>query len=308
MKNNQVSASFIRRWLLFIKERFPFASHIPLIAFVFAANALVAYTSLTLSPAIGKSEILGLLLIILVFLHLRIFDEIKDYDTDKLAHPHRPLARGLISKKEATMVAYAIILLELILAALLHRAALVGIICVICYSLLMYKEFFVREWIRKKLVFYAVSHSVISGIIALFIFSCVTERYIYQFPPIFGLFVLANMLLSNIYEFSRKTFAQQEEDELIDSYSKRFGPLGASLIVLLMAATSVFIGFILGFCFNLRFLFFIAMACLMILIAFVGLMYARTNLTSWAKRHRASGGLFILLYDVIITIGIIWNN
>ena len=298
---------FILRWWKFIIERFPPLSHGILIVFVFAANALVAFKSSSIKAVLGKNEILGWIAILLVFFHLRVFDEIKDYDTDKLAHPERPLVRGLISIKEAKGVAVFLVLLEFILGALIGLPAFLGISCTILYSLLMYKEFFIKEWLRGRLVTYALTHSIISGIIPLFVFSCVTSRYFWQIPIEYRMFVFVNLMLSNIFEFSRKTFAKDEEKDFVDSYSKNLGTLGTALIVLLMVTLSVCVAFALGISFHLNFLFFILMGLLFLLIVFTSLFYAYFKNVLWAKTYRGAGSLFILLYNIIITGGLLWN-
>jgi 4-hydroxybenzoate polyprenyltransferase len=304
MENN--SKNFFLRWILFVKERFPILSHVTLILFVFAANGLVALESLYLNLLVGRREILGLIVVVLLFFHLRIFDEVKDYDTDVIVHPERPLARGLISLKEARIVAFSIIVIELVLSLFISRSALIGIVCAILYSLLMYKEFFMKDWLRKRLIPYALTHSVISGIIPLFIFSCVTGIYLWKITGIFGLFVIVNVLLSNVFEFSRKTFAESEEREKRDSYSKTLGLRRAIFIVLFIQTLSLVLCVSIGSLLLMETLFFMSIGILFVITLLVSLFFLSSKRVFWARIFRSVGSLFILLLNGIIIAGILW--
>ena len=60
----------------------------------------------------------------LMFLHLRIFDEIKDFKLDRIIHPNRPLARGLINVLEAKKITLLLIITQLIVSAAISIPAL----------------------------------------------------------------------------------------------------------------------------------------------------------------------------------------
>ena len=95
---------------------------------------------------------------------MRLMDELKDVEKDRVAHPDLPLARGLLSEGEAKR--------GLVLAILALGAGAVSLwvfnpvaggllgICVV-YSLLMYREFFVPDWLEPRPFWYAVSHQVV---------------------------------------------------------------------------------------------------------------------------------------------------
>lgn len=194
------------RWLIFSKERFPLLKHLLLIVFYVAANALVALNSVSLNVVLTYREVLCVIIVSFIFFHLRIFDEIKDYKNDLVVHKDRPLARGLISVKESKYVVFGLISLEFCLSFLINRAAFIAAICTILYSLVMYKEFFARNWLRPKMATYALAHTLVSCWIALFIFSAVTNLNFWKISNVYGMFVLANWMIFNIFEFGRKTF------------------------------------------------------------------------------------------------------
>lgn len=279
----------MKNWFIFIRERFPLLKHIFLIVVFFRANAFIAFGSF---QQMEWKWGLSFLVVLLSFFHLRIFDEIKDYETDLIIHPERALARGLISVREAKTVSFTLCGIELILALGLGLPAFLAASCFVLYSLLMYKEFFVGSWLRPKLATYALTHTVVSGWLALFIFSAVTGQYFWEISQSFAFFVFANWMVFNIFEFGRKTFGKEEENPLIESYSKKFGSWGAACIVLafaILAAAPLYRNVSSHFG-----------IFLLIPLAIVCVLYGHLNSALWAKRFRLTCSLFILFYYISI--------
>lgn len=302
----ETELKLLTRWSIFIKERFSPIEHFLLILFYFSANALVA---LNLSK-LGYEEVplkglLGLFVILFMFFHLRIFDEIKDFKNDRVVHPDRPLARGLIQVTEAKKVVGLLILSELIISAVIGLPAFIAACCVAIYSLIMYKEFFIGSWMRPRLATYALTHTLVACWMALFVFSAATRQYFWLIPKGYAFFVLTNWIIFNVFEFGRKTFGQEEEQELVDSYSKRLGSFRAAGNVVFMAVIAVIIAFIIGVKLQLNFLFFALMTLLFAVILVSSFFYGYSNSASWAKRFRSACSVFILFYNVIIVIGIL---
>jgi len=299
---------FIKRWWLFSKERFPLLRHVVLILFYFSANALVAFNSESLKVTVTYKEAFGALVVLFIFFHLRVFDEIKDYKNDLVVHKDRPLARGLIKVSEAKQVAAALIILELCLAAMISKAAFIAVLCTVIYSLIMYKEFFVGKWLRPKMATYALVHTLVSCWMSVFIFSVVTNLNFWEISKIYGMFVLVNWMIFNIFEFGRKTFGKEEEEEFIESYSKRLGPVRAALNVVIMATVAMYVAYELGNIFNLSLLFTASMYLLYSLTLIAAGLYAVHNDKTSAKIFRGVCSIFILFYNVIITLGIVWKH
>ncbi|MDH4231189.1 MAG: UbiA family prenyltransferase [Nitrospirota bacterium] len=303
MTKNVREKNFSGRWGAFIKERFPLLNHLLLITFYCSANAVVAHASAGTRPALTVRSVLGGVMILCVFLHLRIFDEIKDFEKDRTAHPERPLPRGLIAVREAKRVAGAIILAEIGLGIYAGPHAFLAACCVIVYSLLMYKEFFIGDWLRPRLATYAFTHTVISCWMSMLIYSSVTGRYFWKASGEYGIFLIANIMMFNVFEFGRKTFAKEEEKDMIESYSKSLGPAGAAVSVFIMAALAVFTGLWLGGVFRAPYAFFIAMISLLMLTLLSSVLYVYFNTAFWAKIFRGASALFILFFNIIITSG-----
>ena len=283
----------MKPWSLFIQERFPLFKHSVSLLCLFLANASMAAESFAF-----KNSFLCFSIVLLTFFRLRIFDEIKDYPTDCVIHPDRPLARGVISVAEAKRTAFAIMGIELSLSLMLGLPAFVGSVLVCVYSLLMYREFFIGPWLRPRLATYALVHTPVSSFISLFVFSSMTGKYCWQAPFSVFLFSFTTWLIFNIFEFGRKTFGQEEETVSHDSYSKRFGSWGAATLVLLMASLSGFIAWYLGVP---------ALALSLLLLPLMGLslLYGFFNSKKWAIAFRTACSLFILLFNVIVFLGAI---
>ncbi len=296
--------SFLKRWSIFIKERFPLGEHLLLILFFFLANAFIA--ALTMEQVIWpltRNHILSFFVILYVFFHMRIFDEIKDYQTDLKVHPERPLARSLISLNEAKFVAFFMIFLEIFISFFISLEALLSCVFVCVYTLIMYKEFFISQWLRPRLATYAMMHTIVSSWMSLYIFSSVCNLHFWQVPIEYWIFAFSNWMIFNIFEFGRKTFGKEEEKELVESYSKRLGIFRAALNVVFMAFVAYLIAIWFGVKFKIGFLYFVLLHSLFVLTMVSSLFYVKYNNLKWAKFFRIVCSIFILFYNVTIVIG-----
>jgi 4-hydroxybenzoate polyprenyltransferase len=285
-----------------------------LIVFYVAANAFVGLSSVSLNIIPTYKIILCAIAVLAIFLHLRIFDEIKDYKNDLVVHKDRPLARGLISVREAKIASLNLILLELCLAFFIGHAAFIAATCTVVYSLIMYKEFFIGGWLRPKMATYALAHTLVSCWMSVFVYSAVTGLDFWKISKDYGIFVLVNWMIFNIFEFGRKTFGKEEEEELVESYSKRLGPIRAAFNVVFMATVAMYIAYKLGNIFDLSFMYTISMYLLYGLTLLVAGLYAVHNDKSYGKMFRGICSIFILFYNVIIAVGFMlsrgmaWNH
>lgn len=227
--------NFLKRWATFVGERFDPVSRTLMVLTFFGANAYFAdaVTGWTFDPVDAG---LAFAVCLLFFFHLRLFDDWKDWDVDQQVNPERPLPRGLVEEGEYKWMMGAMIVLEVALAALIGFRAAVAVLLAVGYSLLMFVEFFVGEWLRPKLELYAVTHTLIAAWIALFVYVALTGVSVTDVEPAFVVVMGMAWMLFNIFEFARKTFAAEEEQEGVESYSRRLTPLGACGLVWACAA------------------------------------------------------------------------
>ncbi len=224
--------AWFSRWRIFLRERFPLVRHLTMASAFFAGNALLA-CRLTGTVLTWKTGAAGVLATVLIFLRLRIFDEIKDAATDRSEHGDRPLAQGLITLSEARGTAAGIAVLELAAALVAGPKAAVAWLPVLGYSLLMYREFFVGSWMRPKMELYAITHTLVAGWIGLFIATAAAGScWIWELPAVLWVFMAGNWLVFNVFEFARKSWAPEEERPGIASYSGRWKPAGAAILTL----------------------------------------------------------------------------
>ncbi len=293
--------NYFRRWSLFIEERFNPVAYTVMI-FVFLSSHYVLYLNFFKQKATFHfHDILYftplVLAVFIFFFKLRLFDEVKDFDLDRIHNPERPLPRGLLCKSDVLRVALIISILEIVLLAFYGLWALVSMTIVIGYSLLMYKEFFIKKWLRSHLTTYAVTHTFIIVLISITIFIALMSRSITVIPANLIYFSFAGWFLFNIFEFGRKTFASEEEKKDIKTYSKSFGRLGATILVMTMSLLSILLIGRAMASVDSRFLFFWLCS-----IGLVGLIYVISDRPYIARLYRIATSLYIILTYGTVTI------
>jgi 4-hydroxybenzoate polyprenyltransferase len=293
--------NFALRWTVFIRERFSPLNHFLFNILFFSSNTSIAATCCQLTFTLGRKEIGSAIVTLFMLFHLRIFDEIKDYEKDQISYPERPLAKGLISVSEAKQMVTFVIFAELLFSWLISLRAFSAAFFTLLYSLIMYKEFFRGSWLRQHPVIYAFTHTFVSSWMSLFVFSAVTRQYFWQIPKEYGMFLLVNWMLFSIFEFARKTFAKEEERDSVDSYSKSSGPFRAALNVILTVTITIYIAIRLGNIFESKPIFFILLGLLFAVTLSVSILYAFFQNIFWAKKFRTVCSIFIVSYSLLVT-------
>lgn len=295
---------YFRSWIIFIKERFDPLSHLIMILLFVMVHIL--FTKEIFPIYIPPIKLLILLLgVILFYFKLRLYDEVKDYELDLIINPNRPLPRGLLKLNDMYWGIGICILLELICFSFQGVNAITSLIIAILYSLLMYKEFFIKEIIRPHLTTYAVSHTVVTSLLTFSIFCYLNQKTFLQnfFNTNLLFFALSNWMLFNIFEFGRKTFATIEERTNIDTYSSLFGRKLAVFLVFSQAIISMY------FTFKIEpfqtWTIMIGLGLLLLLLLFFSARYINTNKRTQAKNYRAMSSFYIVLFYVILIIGLL---
>lgn len=215
------------RWMTYLRERSPLAT----VLTVGAAQSLSSYylfRSGFHAPGIVMSMagVAGLLVLI------RLADEVKDYAKDSVAHPERPLPRGLITPPEMRrairMVAAILLVYAALLAVVSSLAAGALYAATVGYALLMYKEFFAPRFLNVNAFLYALTHQMI--VIPMYAFSIATvaspadawsERALW--------FALTGLGASFTFEVSRKL--DPGADPVLATYLRLYGRRAAMLSV-----------------------------------------------------------------------------
>jgi hypothetical protein len=209
----------------YLGERFPPAVYTLLVALFFGSAVLNA-AALTAAPLSGR-VLLGAPVVWLVFFHLRVFDEHKDYSLDLTAHPERLLSRGIVTLPLLARLAGIAIIIEALLSMLIGWHAAAAWAAALAFSVLMRLEFGIGEWLSARILLYAVTHNPIVGLLALLGFFCLGAGFTTQFLW----FVAAASVASLAFELGRKIRLPQEEHAEVDSYSSVHGRERAGLIL-----------------------------------------------------------------------------
>ncbi len=234
------SAPWGRRFAAYLEERFPPGAML-VFSLVTVGSAAAACAAAARAPV--RLD-LGLALLALAhvtfLLLLRVLDEHKDFARDREAYPERVLSRGLVTLPQLARVGWVAGLVGLACSAALGAFPLGAFVAVLVFGLLMAKEFFLGELLRKDVFFYAATHQPINPLITAWLVTGVLARG-WGTPhedalalPVLWSYVLAQLLLGFGFEVARKVWTPAEErPDLVDSYSAHaIGPRGAGALAL----------------------------------------------------------------------------
>lgn len=231
--------SLLARWWTYQRERFPLATHVPLIAafsfctlsFSMLARGIVAMPSF-------KAILVAFATALLFFLQMRIADEFKDADEDARYRPYRPVPCGLITLRELGTVAVAAGAVQALLALWLSPALLPFLLVTWAYLGLMCREFFVRDWLKTHPATYMWSHMLILPLIDLYGTAC--DWRVANVAPPLGLGILLFVSFCNgfILEVGRKIRAPEDEEYGVETYSALWGRSRAVTVWLVALAVT----------------------------------------------------------------------
>lgn len=220
-------------WLTYMKERFP----LPVYALLSGGLAL--------APARTQAAWLGFLYSMWLFATLRLMDELKDYEKDIVAHPERPLPRGLLKADRVAIVINAFMVFGVGLSfsfALISRTAVVLAVVSTLWLWLMFKEFYIGERLQKRPLLYAITHQVILIPICLLMVALVGADVTAPLHFGWAISVLGSFFS---YEVSRKL--DPSAHPVLATYLSVYGRSGAMMIVavltLVAASGAVLSGF-----------------------------------------------------------------
>ncbi|MGL1885151.1 MAG: hypothetical protein OCD76_01455 [Reichenbachiella sp.] len=222
--------------LPYLNERFPFVN---MFLFVILFMTVMSCSQFATDTAFHFQwlDVLGAVATIGFFFRLRVFDEIKDYDLDCQLHPQRILQSGKIRLKELKVLAYFFLIIELSWSGMMGLNTLLFYWLCLIYSLLMRYEFFISEFLKKRLVLYALSHMMIMPLIILWLWSVWQGQFIWSMSLV--ILMSLSVLGGFSFELARKIHAPDAEREGQDSYSKALGLKGAVLAVLVVLLLGV---------------------------------------------------------------------
>lgn len=221
-----------RNYRLYLAERFPLALN-GFLAFLLYSCTLLASARMLGMPVPGPLPFLaGYAWLVCLFYHLRVLDDIKDKEADVAAYPGRVLSRGLVTYRQLAVTGLIAIAVETALAAYLGPKILILHFITLAYSLLMFKEFFIREWLKKHLFWYGISHMLIMACMDFTILQMPSGHGPLVRIPDFFLFAFLGFCMTFSLEVARKIRVPEAEMPGADSYSKVIGIPGSMLLAM----------------------------------------------------------------------------
>ena len=309
---------YIKNFKIYLNERFPLGKN-SFFVFIFTLSGYI-YTSLLYNSkimylftngvkiGIFQYKIIALFIIIFMFFfQLRITDEFKDYEEDLKYRAYRPVQRGIISLKTLGKIGIATVIIQIMLAHVIDPEIIYFMIFVWIYMFLMAKEFFIKKWLTKRILIYALSHVVIMVFITLVIVEAtqyivpknifdvfILQRYRHNIDfaliPLFAL----NYLNGIVLEIGRKTRRADEEEHGVQTYSKLWGRKKAVIVLSLLFVIEYFF-VILGLAHTYeKYFFFGGLTLLIILIVSIYFMVKFLKKDLSGKIVETVSGLWII--------------
>ena len=233
------NASFITRFWIYQRERFPLLAHGILIsAFSFSA---IAYSRIS-RGATGfiswQHFLVGVFTTVTLFLLVRVFDEFKDAKEDAMYRKELPVPRGLISLHELRLVGIVLFLAQIAINLIFFPKMLIIYGIVIFYLCLMGKEFFVAEWLKKHPFWYVTSHMLIIPLIDIYASGLDWLLASVDAPKGLLFFFAVSFMNGLVLEIGRKIRNPSDEKVGVETYSYMLGAKKATgLWILILFAT-----------------------------------------------------------------------
>jgi hypothetical protein len=226
----------MKNWLIFFKERTPLASYL-----LITMGPVSSGYFLSAHPT-KFDMFLSFLGYFLFFIVLRMMDEYKDYEKDILAHPTRPLPRGLIPlpqfKNGINLGIGLLITFDAFLFLLDYKFSTMFYTLIIIHLWLMYKEFYVAEWINARPLLYAVTHQLILVTLCLYCMSTYRNNVSVPFSRMDWVYSFSVLFAFFSYEVCRKL--DPNAHPLLKTYRYIYGMGGVIKIVGVLLILHVF--------------------------------------------------------------------
>lgn len=306
----------MKNFWAYVQERFPLHANGLLIVSYFTANYLLAHGAVIRDGqplGVSWKFPVGCVVLLFMFFHMRIIDEHKDYEQDRIVHPDRVLSRGLVTLSQLRNIGFFVVFVELALSFIFGLPSLLMCLVLLSFSWLVYKEFYVGEVLNRHLLVNAFVHLFIMPAYSLFVFSVATNRFFWSAPVPILLYAWVSYGVGLGYEVARKTRAPAEERPGLITYSSVMGPYRSALVSFLALLFSGFISVVVGMLMHFEWWYHAVVIVLLFIVAF-GILNFRLKTTSvTASRLGVYAGMFIFAFDILLSVelirlhGLVWS-
>jgi len=228
---------YLARMRSYLAEMFPLSVHLPVAALTYLATAAFARHLQDVDATVWTPWLwIGVWSYLAVPLMLRLMDEIKDADIDRVLFGDRPLPSGRVRESDIK-VSLALVIALFVGANAGDPLTLTAACVLTAYALLMYKRFFADQAHRDSLPLTLATHNPIVPLSLSYGFFLFAAE---QDLPLESLnwwgvaaFVLMFWMPFLGWELSRKIRAPEEEDAYV-TYSQLLGRRGAIAMLCLV--------------------------------------------------------------------------
>lgn len=235
----------LRRLHIYFKEMYPVIPRLILGFIVFGEIYFMILLNYGVTDFhITGQEFIGAYTVFAFLMWLRIADDFKDYETDKVLFKDRPLPSGRVTKKDLIIVC-SVVQAVAVLLNVFFMNNLLFFIVLYFYGFLMSKWFFKRKKIQSSLPLALITHNPVQLFVNIFTISFTCIKYQLNPLSLTTFLVLWTLYFpSLIWEVSRKIKAPREENDYT-TYSKLFGYQKATRFVMCLTLIDIMTNIIL---------------------------------------------------------------
>lgn len=226
----------MKSWLIYLKERFPLPVY-----FLLSGGLAASGSVLVGRPIMTIPTIYAFGYAMWLFATLRLMDELKDYDKDVIAHPTRPLPRGVLKVGVVEKVIHGSMIAGVALSFgffVFDKMAAILALITTAWLWLMYKEFYLGEKLSKRPILYAITHQIILIPFCLALSAApIEDGNVNYFVFWWSIGVLGSFFT---YEVSRKL--DPKAHAVLGTYLSVYGKAGCMAIVIALFMLCFFSG------------------------------------------------------------------
>lgn len=291
--------NLLKKCHIYFKERFPIRVYFIFIFCIHYSSYLFGFklTAKASISIINVKSFLGFLVVFLIFMQLRIFDDYKDYYQDKLKYPERSLSKGDLNLTDLKNISQLIILLQIISSLYIGLTSTILWLLIFFWSILMLKEFFMPKFLNNHRVIYVISHQLILPLIC--IYSMNISIYIFEIDSFqwiyLTIFIIAITTLTLIFHLTKKL-------QLPITNSNRNSNKKKLKALILLGLLSFIFSFIIYNHFNIGYIFFIVHTAFYLMFNIFALVYIIKLHQSSLKLFKISCYLYFLGVLIIYTL------
>jgi 4-hydroxybenzoate polyprenyltransferase len=229
------------RWGIYFKERFPILPNLLVAGGIVESARRLAGTTFA-DPNAKLSWIASMAGGILFLAQLRLMDEYKDFEKDKIAHPDRPLPRGLFTPEEFAIwirrFNLGMAAIALMATFLINLPAGIAFAGGVFYLYLMFREFFMGTRLQQYPMIYAITHQLIIFPMGLFVYFC------FRNPPILNVDSLwfCTYLLGTFFGFEVGRKLDPHAHPILKTYLTQYGRNRTAMLLYCLLGIAVYAG------------------------------------------------------------------